>query len=72
MKTCSLNDFMEELKPWLDKDHIRSAIVDGKGHFTVNFLDGMKNVYIIDDCNKVQIQAVLEDFRKRGINVEEE
>ena len=40
MKTCSLNDFMQELKPWLDKDHIRKAEMDEKGHLVVHFLDG--------------------------------
>lgn len=71
MKTCSLQDFMEELKPWLDKDHIRSAVLDSQGQMTVKFLDGMKNVYVIDDCNKEQIQSVLNDLKKRGIPVEE-
>lgn len=71
MKTCSLHDFMEELKPWLDKDHIRKAVLDENGHLVVHFLDGMKNVYHIDDCNAGQIQNVLSDLKKRGIAVEE-
>ena len=71
MKSCSLNDFMEELKPWLDKDHIRKARLDEKGHFIIEFNDGMKNVYHIDDCNKAQIFNVLQDLKKKGIAVEE-
>ena len=30
MKTCSLNDFMTEINPWLDKDHIKEAHLDDK------------------------------------------
>lgn len=71
MKQCSLNDFMEELKPWLDTNHIRSAELSGNGRLTLYFLDGMKNVYQIDDCNEKQIRAVVGDLKKRGIAVEE-
>ena len=71
MKTCSLHDFMEELKPWLDKDHIRKAEMDEKGHLVVHFLDGMKNVYLIDDCNASQIQGVLKELKSKGIEVQE-
>ncbi len=67
MKTCSLNDFMAEMQPWLDKDHIRGAEIDEKGHFILHFLDGMKNVYIIDDCNREQINQVLKDLKTKGI-----
>jgi len=71
MKTCSLNDFMEEIKPWLDKDYIKEAHLDDKGHFVLNFRDGMKNVYYIDDCNEVQIKKVLKDLKSKGIPVTE-
>jgi hypothetical protein len=71
MKTCSLNDFMEEIKPWLDKDYIKEAHLDDKGHFVLNFRDGMKNVYYIDDCNEVQIKKVLIDLKGKGIPVTE-
>ncbi len=70
MKSCSLNDFMEEISPWLDRDHIRGAELDGHGHLVLHFMDGMKNVYLIDDCNAAQIDKVLNDLRKRGIRVE--
>lgn len=72
MKQCSLQDFMEELKPWLDKDHIHSAVLDSNGHLVIHFVDGMKNVYAIDDCNKVQIQQVLKDLKGQGISVDYE
>lgn len=72
MKQCSLNDFMEELKPWLDTNHIRSAELGGGDKFTLYFLDGMKNVYQIDGCNEKQIRAVVSDLKKQGIAVTEQ
>ena len=69
MKTCSLNDFMQEINPWLDSDHIREAHLDEKGRFVLLFRDGMKNVYHIDDCNREQVETVLKDLKKRGIIV---
>ncbi len=69
MKSCSLNDFMQELKPWLDSDHIKEAFIDDKGHLVLLFRDGIKNVYDIDDCNKTQIGAVLQDLKDKGISV---
>ena len=71
MKTCSLNEFMEEIRPWLDRDYIRGAHLDDKGRFVLYFLDGMKNVYQIDDCNKSQIESVILDLKKKGIPVNE-
>lgn len=70
MKTCSLNDFMAEIKPWLDKDYIMEAHIDDRGHFVLQFLDGMKNVYYIDDCNAEQVKGVLQDLKSRGIPVQ--
>jgi len=71
MKSCSLNDFMEEIKPWLDRDHIRSAEVDEQGRVVLHFLDGMKNVYLVDDCNRAQVGRVLDDLRRKGIEVQD-
>jgi hypothetical protein len=69
MKTCNLFDFMEEIKPWLDSDHIKEAFIDNKGHFVLKFRDGMQNVYLIDDCNESQIKGVLTDLKSKGIKV---
>ena len=70
MKSCSLHDFMAEISPWLDHDHIRAAELDGQGRLVLHFLDGMKNVYAIDDCNAAQVAKVMADLRKKGIKVE--
>ena len=69
-KSCSLNDFMKELTPWLDKDHIKSARLDGNGHLVLLFLDHMQHVYDITDCNRAQINDVLHDLQKKGIAIE--
>lgn len=69
-KSCSLNDFMEELTPWLDRDHVKNAHIDEDGHLVLFFLDGMRHVYDITDCNKLQVKEVLQDLQKKGIVVE--
>lgn len=69
MKSCSLNDFMAEITPWLDRDHIRAAELDEQGRMVLHFVDGMKNVYVVDDCNAAQISQVLDDLRKKGIKI---
>lgn len=71
MKQCSLDDFMKELKPWLDKDHILCAELRGEKQLVIYFLDGMKNVYQIDDCNEKQIRQVLVDLKKQGLAIKE-
>lgn len=70
MKSCSLNDFLKELAPWLDKDHIRKVQWEDGGRLTVFFLDGMRNVYQIDDCSREQVLAALDGLKKRGIPLE--
>ncbi|MDH5299431.1 MAG: hypothetical protein OEV91_10470 [Desulfobulbaceae bacterium] len=69
-KSCSLNDFMQELTPWLDTDHIKSARLDGYGHLVLLFRDNMQHVYDITDCNRGQVEAVLADLKAKGIVVE--
>jgi len=70
MKTCGLSDFMESLKPWLSSSYIRSASLDEKGHFVLNFTDGIREVYRIDDCEEAQLKHILEDMEREGVKVE--
>lgn len=70
MKTCSLSDFMQALTPWLNDDYIRKAYVDDNGHFVLLFMDGVREVYQIDDCEKSQIEAILEKMKKKGVSVD--
>jgi hypothetical protein len=69
MKTCSLDFFMEAVKPWMDRDYIRSAHLDTNGNFVLNFSDGVRNVYRIEDCSRDRLDKILADFRKKGIDV---
>jgi len=70
MKTCNLSDFMKAITPWLDDDYIRKAYVDDNGRFVLLFTDDVKNVYHIEDCEKSQLEAILEDLKKKGVPVE--
>ncbi|MEW6218185.1 MAG: hypothetical protein AB1634_01440 [Thermodesulfobacteriota bacterium] len=70
MRTCNLHDFMAELAPWLDGEHIRRVVRNEDGRLVVHFVDGMKNVYDISDCNRSQIENVLVDLKKKGITVD--
>ena len=69
MKSCSMNDFMQELAPWLDKDYIREARLDDDGNIVLLFQDGVRDVFHIDDCTKEQIGKVLKDLKDKGITV---
>ncbi|MDA8163485.1 MAG: hypothetical protein M0017_00440 [Desulfobacteraceae bacterium] len=71
MRTCSLNDFMEELRPWLDRDHVHRAEVDEHNHLVLHFTDGMKNVYEISDCDMYEVKEVLSRLKNEGILVSE-
>ncbi|MFO8112375.1 MAG: hypothetical protein R6T92_07700 [Desulfosalsimonadaceae bacterium] len=67
MKTCSLNEFMKSLKPWLSDNYIRKARINADGHFVIDFTDGVSNTYRIDDCTKAQQNDILSDLKKKGL-----
>ena len=69
MKSCNMNDFMQELAPWLDSEYIREVRKDDDGHIVLLFQDGVKNVYHIEDCTGEQIDRILKDLKARGITV---
>jgi hypothetical protein len=64
-----MNDFMQELAPWLDKDYIREARLDDDGNIVLLFQDGVRDVFQIDDCTKGQIDKILKDLKDKGITV---
>ena len=70
MESCSINDFLEEINPWLNAQYIKKASTDKAGHFILHFLDGTKNIYAVDDCNERQILNVLKDLKIMGIRTE--
>jgi len=71
MKTCSLTDFVEIITPWLSSEYLRSVNKDDKGHILLEFRDGVKEVYQIEDCTEGQLKEVLEGFKEKGIQVVE-
>ena len=71
MKTCSLSDFLEIISPWLSSDYLQKVYKDDKGHFILLFTDGVKDAYHIEDCTHNQIKEMLDDLKKKGVQVEE-
>jgi hypothetical protein len=71
-KTCTLNEFLLAVKPWISEEYIRKAYLDDEGNLVLDFRDGVRNVYQIDDCTAGQIKTILKDFKKSGIKVIED
>jgi len=71
MKTCNITDFMEIITPWLSSEYLRRVYKDDKGHLLLEFRDGVKDVYQIEDCTDEQLKEVLVGFKEKGIQVEE-
>lgn len=69
MEICTMNDFMQSIKPWISEQYIRKAYLDGNGDVVVAFTDGVKNVYRVQDCSRDQLVDILKDMEKQGIDV---
>jgi hypothetical protein len=67
METCSLNEFMKSLKPWLTENYIRKAHINDDGNFVIDFTDGVRNTYQIQDCTREQMMSVLMDLKAKGL-----
>ena len=72
METCRINEFLNVLKPWLDRDYIRKVYLEDPNRMILYFTDGGRNVYLIDDCTTAQLQEILDGFKQRGIPVEKQ
>jgi hypothetical protein len=70
MESCKMNDFLEVLEPWLDRDYIRKAYLTDQDHLVFFFTDGGQKVYHIDDCTRAQLHHIVADIRKKGVPVE--
>ena len=70
MQTCSMMDFIQVLKPWLDRDYIRKGYLDSKGNFRLFFTDGGEKAYQVDDCTEARLKEVFEMMIEKGIPVE--
>ena len=69
MNTCTFNEFMQMLKPWLNDDYIRQARLGAEGTCTFRFVDGGYRTYQIDDCTSEQLGNTIEWLEKHGIEV---
>ena len=69
MNTCTFTDFMQALKPWLNRDYIQQARFDDKGNFTLMLVDGGQKVYHVDDCTIIQIEEAVAMLEKNGVVV---
>jgi len=66
MEFCTFSHFMETLKPWLDADYIHRAKRDEAGRFVLLFADGGQRVFQIEDCNREEVNQIIEMMRKTG------
>lgn len=71
MRTSSFTDFMKELKPWLSSNYIRKVSLNNKGHFVILFVDGVTNVYNIENCTESQKKMIFKDLKEKGLFVQE-
>ena len=72
METCTFFDFLEVLKPWIDRDYIRKGFLGEDGTFRIFFTDGGEKAYRIDDCSESRLTEVYELMIAKGIPVEKE
>jgi hypothetical protein len=70
MQTCSFNDFIQVLKPWLDSYYIRKGFVDANGNFKLYFNDGGRKAFRIDDCSEARLKEIFDIMAQNGIPVE--
>jgi hypothetical protein len=71
METCNLEGFIQELTPWLSREYIREVYLNDKGDVVVEFLDGVRNSYHIDDCSQREVKTALKDLKEKGLPVRE-
>ena len=69
MKTCTLIDFIQTLKPWLNDSYVHQARLDERRHLTLRFVDGGQKVYHIDDCSTPQLDDIIALMKKNGVKV---
>ena len=71
MEACTFVDFLEILKPWLDRDYIRKGYLEKNGTFRIYFSDGGEKHFVVDDCSEARLQEVFTLMVAAGIPVEQ-
>ena len=69
MKTCSISDFMRTIEPWLSEKYIRKVLISEKDRVELIFLDGVRQVYLIDDCSAGQMKKMVDLMKQERIPV---
>ncbi len=67
--TCTFNDFMSSLKPWLSDEYIREAAIESENTIRLLFTDGITDIYHIQDCSPAQVEDIVTQLQKNGIPV---
>lgn len=67
--TCTFHEFMKSLRPWLSRDYIREAAMDGQGNIRLRFSDGITDTYRITDCSGNQVREITDLLKKKNIPV---
>lgn len=70
LEVCSIDDFMQSLKPWLSAKYIRMVSLNAEGNFVIWFMDGVRHVYRIESCPESRLREVLDNLKQKGIPVE--
>lgn len=70
METCTFFDFMEILKPWIDRDYIRKGFLGTDGTFRIYFTDGGEKTYQVADCSADRLLKTFDLLAAAGIPVE--
>lgn len=69
MNTCTLIDFIQVLKPWLNDSYVHQARLDEHRNLTLRFVDGGQKVYHIDDCSTAQLDDIIALMKNNGVKV---
>ena len=69
MKRCNISDFMGTIEPWLSEKYIRKVLMSEKGRVELIFLDGVRQVYLIDDCSAGQMKEMVDLMKQKEIPV---
>ena len=70
MQTCTFFDFLEVLKPWIDRDYMRKCVWFPDGTFRIYLTDGGEKVYRVDDCAQDRLQEIFDLMAAAEIPVE--
>lgn len=70
MEACQFVDFLQVLRPWLDRDYIRKGYLGKNGTFRICFSDGGEKHYQVNDCSEARLNEVFSLMASAGIPVE--